>query len=173
MKLWEKKSLPMPERTLRPGIPANPQVETPMPEPMPRPSSPHTSEPNRTVLGPSVTLRGELAGDEDLAIEGQFDGKIQLRDHCLTVGAQGQVKAEIQASRVIVQGAVTGNITARDRIEIRKTGRVLGDLLAPGISIEDGAYFKGSIEILREEGRPATPALSLSRIETPEAKPHS
>jgi cytoskeletal protein CcmA (bactofilin family) len=114
-------------------------------------------------------LRGELSGDEDLAIEGQFDGKIQLRDHCLTVGAQGQVKAEIQASRVIVHGAVTGNITARDRIEIRKTGRVLGDLLAPGISIEDGAYFKGSIEILREEGPPAAPAPSLSLIETPEA----
>lgn len=140
-----------------------------MPEPMPRSSSLHTSEPTRTVLGPSVTLRGELSGDEDLAIEGQFDGKIQLRDHCLTVGAQGQVKAEIQASRVIVHGAVTGNITARDRIEIRKTGRVLGDLLAPGISIEDGAYFKGSIEILREEGRPAAPAPSLSLIETPEA----
>ena len=173
MKLWEKKSPPMPERTFRPVVSEYPQVETPMPEPMPRTSSPHSSEPTRTVLGPSVTLRGELAGDEDLAIEGQFDGKIQLRDHCLTVGPQGQVKAEIQASRVIVQGAVTGNITARDRIEIRKSGRVLGDLIAPGISIEDGAYFKGSIEILREEGRPATPALALSRIETPEAKPHS
>lgn len=144
-----------------------------MPEPMPKTSSPHTAEPSRTVLGPSINLRGELTGDEDLAIEGQFDGKIQLRDHCLTVGAQGQVKAEVQASRVIVQGAVTGNITARDRIEIRKSGRVLGDLIAPGISIEDGAYFKGSIEILREEGRPLTPALPLTRIETPQAKPHS
>jgi cytoskeletal protein CcmA (bactofilin family) len=173
MKFWEKKSPPMSERTFRPVVPANPQVETPMPEPMPRTSGPHTSEPTRTVLGPSITLRGELTGDEDLVIEGQFDGKIQLRDHCLTVGAQGQVKAEIQASRVIVQGAVTGNITARERIEIRKTGRVLGDLLAPGISIEDGAYFKGSIEILREEGRPAASFPSLTSGEATEAKPHS
>ena len=114
-------------------------------------------EADRTVLGPSVTLRGELAGDEDLAIQGQFDGTLNLRDHCLTVGPQGQVKAEIQASRVVVEGAVTGNITARERIEIRKTGRVMGDLLAPGIAIEDGAYFKGSIEILREGERAAAP----------------
>ena len=128
-----------------------------MPEPMPRASILPAVEPNRTVLGPSVTLRGELAGDEDLVIEGQFDGTLHLRDHCLTVGPQGQVKAEIQASRVIVQGAVTGNINARDRIEIRKTGRVMGDLVAPGIAIEDGAYFKGSIEILREENHVAVP----------------
>jgi cytoskeletal protein CcmA (bactofilin family) len=126
-----------------------------MPEPISRPLMPQTSEPNRTILGPSITLRGELAGDEDLAIEGQFDGSINLRDHCLTVGVKGQVKAEVEASRVIVQGAVTGNITARERIEIRKTGRVMGDLVSPGIAIEDGAYFKGSIEILREENRSA------------------
>lgn len=129
-----------------------------MPELMPRAPMPQSPDANRTILGPSITLRGELAGDEDLAIEGQFDGSLHLRDHCLTVGPQGQVKAEIEASRVIVQGAVTGNITARERIEIRKTGRVLGDLVAPGIAIEDGAYFKGSIEILREEARPQTPA---------------
>ncbi len=130
-----------------------------MPEMTPKVANPHpSSEPNRTILGSSVTLRGELTGDEDLAIEGQFDGTIHLRDHCVTVGPQGQVKAEIQATRVVVQGAVTGNITARERIEIRKTGRVMGDLVAPGIAIEDGAYFKGSIEILREESRSATPS---------------
>jgi len=136
-----------------------------MPDPTPRVSVPHSPDPNRTVLGPSVTLRGELTATEDLAIEGQFDGTIHLRDHCLTVGAQGEVKAEIEASRVIVQGAVTGNITARERIEIRKTGRVMGDLVAPGIAIEDGAYFKGSIEILREENRPAGASPVLARAE--------
>ena len=117
-------------------------------------------EASRTALGPSVTLRGELTADEDLTIEGQFDGTIHLRDHCVTVGPEGQVKAEIQTSRVVVLGAVTGNITASERIEIRKTGRVMGDLVAPSISIEDGAYFKGSIEILREGQRPAAPTLT-------------
>lgn len=133
-----------------------------MPDATPRGSVPSSPESNRTILGPSVTLRGELAGAEDLAIEGQFDGTIHLRDHCVTVGAQGQVKAEIQTSRVVVQGAVTGNITARERIEIRKTGRVMGDLVAPSISIEDGAYFKGSIEILREGELHAGPSPTLA-----------
>jgi len=114
-------------------------------------------ETRSTILGPSVALRGELTSDEDMVIEGQFDGTLHVGEHCVTVGAQGQVKAEIQASRVIVQGAVTGNITARERIEIRKTGRVLGDLMAAGIAIEDGAYFKGSIEILREDTPKPTP----------------
>ncbi len=144
-----------------------------MPEPTPKVMTPHLREATRTVLGPTITLRGELAGEEDLFIEGQFEGSINLHDHCLTVGAQGQVKAEIQVSRAVIQGAITGNITARERIEILKTGRVMGDLVAPGIAIEDGAYFKGSIEILREEGRPAASSSTLARAETTEAKPHS
>ncbi|MBI4165780.1 MAG: polymer-forming cytoskeletal protein [Acidobacteria bacterium] len=143
-----------------------------MPEPIARNPVAGISEPGRsTILGPSVALHGELAGDEDLVIEGQFDGTLHLGDHCVTVGAQGQVKAEIQATRVIVEGAVTGNITARERIEIRKTGRVLGDLIAAGIAIEDGAYFKGSIEILREES--PKPAPAFARAEPAEEKSRS
>jgi len=138
-----------------------------MPEPIVRNPMPQIPETARsTILGPSVAMRGELAGDEDMVIEGQFDGTLHVGEHCVTVGAQGQVKAEIQASRVIVQGAVTGNITARERIEIRKTGRVLGDLIAAGIAIEDGAYFKGSIEILREGD--SKPSAALLRAEPAE-----
>jgi cytoskeletal protein CcmA (bactofilin family) len=131
------------------------------------PTSP-SLEATRTVLGPSVTLRGELTADEDLAIEGQFDGTIHLRDHCVTVGPEGQVKAEIQTSRVVVLGSVTGNITARERIEIRKTGSVMGDLVAPSIAIEDGAYFKGSIEILREAELPASPSRAFAAAAEPD-----
>ncbi len=125
-------------------------------------SLPSSSRP--TILGSTVVLKGDLTGSEDLIVEGQFDGTINLREHCLTIGARGQVKAEIQATRVIIEGSVTGNITARERIEIRKTGRVMGDLVAPGIAIEDGAYFKGSIEILREETREAAPVYSASAV---------
>jgi len=170
---WEKKSVPVTWPTAEPVAAPKPLVETPMPEPTSKVILPPLRETHRTVLGPSVTLRGELTADEDLLIEGQFDGSIHLRDHCLTVGEQGQVKADIEVSRAVIQGAITGNITARDRIEIHKTGKVMGDLVAPGIAIEDGAYFKGSIEILREEGRPAAPSPSLTRIEATEAKPHS
>ncbi len=131
-----------------------------MPEPVSKVSTSLIGQDGaRTILGPSVTLKGELASEEDLTIEGKFDGSLHLGGHCLTVGPQGEVKADIQASRAVVQGAVTGNITARERIEIRKTGRVMGDLIAPGISIEDGAYFKGSIEIVREK-EPSLPRVS-------------
>jgi len=115
---------------------------------------------DHSLVGSSCALKGDLTGDEDLLIEGQFEGSINLHERCLTIGDRGQVKAEVQAARVIISGTLTGNITARERIEIRKSGHVLGDMVAPSISIEDGAYFKGSIEILRDDKQPAGDALS-------------
>ena len=117
-----------------------------------------SNDSNQTVLGRSVALKGDLSGNEDLVISGQFEGTVNVQDHTLTVGPEGKVKAEIQAARVVIHGSVNGNITVRERIEIHKTGHVVGDLVAPGIAIEDGAYFKGSIETLREEERAAKPA---------------
>ena len=119
---------------------------------------------NQTLLGRSVVLKGDLAGNEDLVISGQFEGTVNVQDHTLTVGPEGKVKAEIQAARVVIHGSVTGNISVRERIEIHKTGQVVGDLVAPGIAIEDGAYFKGSIEILREEERAAKPSYTALPI---------
>ena len=123
----------------------------------------NTANQTQTLLGRSMVLHGELAGKEDLLIEGQFEGTISLPQHCLTIGPNGQVKADIHARQVIVQGGVTGDITAAEKIEIRRTGHVVGGLVATGIAIEDGAYFKGSIEILREQDQgsretSATPA---------------
>ena len=105
----------------------------------------------QTLLGSSVVLKGELSGDEDLTIEGQFDGTINLKDNCLTIGQHGQVKADINARQVIISGKLSGKVNARDKVEIHKTGNVVGDLTTMGVAIEEGAYFKGSIEILREE----------------------
>lgn len=122
-----------------------------------------TPQPSGTFLGRSVVLRGELSGDEDLLIEGQFDGTITLPEHCLTVGPNGHVKAEIRARQVVILGSVDGNITAREKIEIRKTGHVVGDLVSAGIAIEEGAYFKGSIDILREGAQQELPNLSAPR----------
>jgi cytoskeletal protein CcmA (bactofilin family) len=135
---------------------------------MPTPPLSPASMQEQVRLGESLIVHGELSGNEDLTIEGQFEGTINLQGHCLTVGAHGQVKAEIRAGRVVIQGAVNGNITARDRIEIRKTGRVVGDLVSPGISIEDGAYFKGSIEILREGSLETAQALSSRVADDPD-----
>lgn len=97
-----------------------------------------------------MMLRGELSGNEDLLIEGQVEGKIDVQDHCVTVGPQGQVNSEIHAHQVVVHGSVNGRISAQDKIEIGKTGNIVGDLVSAGIAIEDGAYVKASIEILRQ-----------------------
>jgi len=104
----------------------------------------------RTVVGPTLAFKGDLSGSEDLIISGQVDGKISVQGHSITIGPEGKVKAEIRASKVIIEGSVQGNINVQERVEIHKTGHVVGDLTAPGISIEDGAYFKGKIEIIRE-----------------------
>jgi len=83
-------------------------------------------------------------------IEGQFEGNVNLDDHCLTVGTEGHVKAEIHARQVVILGTVTGNLVASEKIEIRRTGHVVGDLVAATVAIEEGAYFKGSIDIARD-----------------------
>lgn len=142
--------------------PAAPPVEKPRTEATPKVSNVMPMSQNPTVLGRSVVVKGELTGNEDLLIEGQFDGTINLQDHCLTVGANGQVKAEIHVRAVVIHGVVNGNITAREKVDIRKTGRVQGDLSAAGVAIEDGAYFKGSIEIRREDQSESPRAFAAS-----------
>src|SRR5580693_5841331 len=98
-------------------------------------------------LGASLHVKGEITGNEDLLIDGTVEGLVQLEDRKLTVGASAKVTADVIAREVVVYGNVKGNLRARDRIEIKKDGSVVGDLTTARISIEDGAYFKGSIEI--------------------------
>ncbi len=161
---WEKKprteSPPNPEPV--PAPKPTPTVETPMPEPIAKTPTPPTPGPQQTFLGRSVAVRGQFSGNENLLVEGQVEGTITLEDHTVTVGTNGQVKAEIHARQVIVLGAVTGNITAQEKVEIRRSGHVVGDILSGAVAIEEGAYFKGSIEILREGEREAARAASAS-----------
>ena len=98
-------------------------------------------------LGASLHVKGEISGNEDLLIDGSVEGLVQLDERKLTVGATAKVTADIIAREVVVYGTVKGNLRAKDRIEIKKDGSVIGDLTTSRISIEDGAYFKGSIEI--------------------------
>ena len=100
-------------------------------------------------LGASLEIKGKIIGEEDLQIDGKVDGPVSLEGRRLTVGRTGKLNSEISAGDVIVHGSVTGNLRARDRVEIRKDGSVIGDIAAARISIEDGAYFKGRIEIDR------------------------
>ena len=104
-------------------------------------------------IGKSVLVKGELSGNEDLYIDGEVEGTVELREHNLTVGPNGRVKANLHAKEITVLGKVQGNIRATDKIEIRKSGSVVGDIVTARITIEDGAYFKGSIDIQREGAR--------------------
>jgi cytoskeletal protein CcmA (bactofilin family) len=106
-----------------------------------------TSDRATARLGASLQVKGEISGDEDLQIDGTVEGLVNLQDRKLTVGTAAKVTADIAAREVIVYGSVKGNLRARDRIEIKKDGSVVGDLTTARIMIEDGAYFKGAIEI--------------------------
>ena len=101
-------------------------------------------------IGKSVLVKGELSGSEDLYLEGEVEGTIELRGHTLTVGQNGRVHAHTEARDVIVHGKVEGNINA-DRVELRKSAMVTGDIVTKRIVVEDGAFFKGSIDIQRDD----------------------
>ena len=98
-------------------------------------------------LGSSLQIKGHITGTEDLQIDGKVDGPISLRGHGLTVGPAAQLNSEIQAREVVVYGKVVGNVHARDRVDVKSDGSVVGDISTARISIEDGAQFKGRIEI--------------------------
>ena len=106
-----------------------------------------TADRGTARLGGSLHVKGEISGNEDLLIDGSVEGLVQLDERKLTVGATAKVTADIIAREVVVYGTVKGNLRAKDRIEIKKDGSVNGDLTTARIMIEDGAYFKGSIEI--------------------------
>lgn len=98
-------------------------------------------------IGKSVMIRGELSGNEDLYLDGEVEGNINLRDHKLVIGPNGKIKAAITAREVIVHGRVDGNITTSDRLELKRSSHLAGDVATHRIVIEDGAVFKGSIDI--------------------------
>src|SRR5205814_10245580 len=113
-----------------------------------KPDTPQAAAPGTTGwLGSSLHVKGDISGNEDLLIDGSVEGLIQLDERKLTVGATAKLTADIIAREVVVYGSGKGNLRAKDRIEIKKDGSVNGDLTTARISIEDGAYFKGSIEI--------------------------
>ena len=98
-------------------------------------------------IGKSVVIKGELSGSEDLYVDGHVEGSIALKNYSLTVGPNGQVKASVESKAVVVQGKLEGNVQASDRVELRKSAIVTGDITTQRIAIEEGAYLKGKIDI--------------------------
>ena len=108
-------------------------------------------------IGKSVVIKGELNGSEDLTIEGHVEGKIELRDHVLTIGPNGKIKAQVFAKAVIVLGEVNGNVTATEKVDIRENGAVDGDIVAPRVAIAEGAHFRGSVDMQTGKAASAKP----------------
>jgi cytoskeletal protein CcmA (bactofilin family) len=106
-------------------------------------------------IGKSITISGDLTGEEDLVIEGKVDGKVTLPNSQLTVGANGAIKAEVQAKSVVVIGRVAGNVRGTERVEIQATGIVEGDVIAPRLVVAEGAVVNGSIQMTSKAGAAA------------------
>lgn len=109
-----------------------------------------TSMTQSALIGQSIQFKGELTGNEDLTIDGTVEGKIDLKEHHLTIGKSGRIKADLHAKTIVIQGEVTGQITADEKVEIQATGRLQGDIISPRLSIADGAHFKGSVDMDRK-----------------------
>lgn len=141
--------------TPSPAAPSVPPAQAPAAEPAVAPQRPPSYVRDIVNIGKSVVIKGELSGSEDLIIEGQVEGKIELRQNVLTIGPNGKIKAQIFAKAVVVQGEVTGNITATEKVDIRDNGSVDGDITSPRVAIAEGAHFRGSIDMQRGGAKPA------------------
>lgn len=106
-------------------------------------------------IGKSVIIKGELSGSEDLYVDGQVEGSIELSGNRLIIGPHGQVRASVNAKGVIVQGKLDGNTRASERVELTKSAIAVGDIVTQRIAIEEGAYFKGKVDIQKDTAKPA------------------
>ena len=143
-----------PERPAMPAAPAAPMASSEPTPVAPRPITTTTAD--QATIGKSLVIKGEVTGSESLYIDGRVEGSINLSVTRVTTGRNGVVAANINAREIVVRGKVRGNLTASDRVDIRSDGSLTGDVIAARISIEDGAFFKGGIDI-RKGGQPSKP----------------
>jgi cytoskeletal protein CcmA (bactofilin family) len=151
--MWKRDEAVRPPAGTQPM--AAPQPPTPVGAAGYRPDAGHLMEKDIVNIGKSVVIKGELNGSEDLTIEGHVEGTIQLKEHVLTIGPNGRIKAQVFAKAVIVLGEVTGNITATDKVDIRENGAVDGDIVSPRVAIAEGAHFRGSVDM--QQRKPGAP----------------
>jgi cytoskeletal protein CcmA (bactofilin family) len=125
-----------------------------------------TAEPDGTrgqaSIGKAVKISGQIYSKEDLYVDGDVEGSIELQEHRLTIGPNGKVRANVKASEVVILGTIQGNVDASDKLEVRKDARLVGEIKTARIVIEDGAYFKGGIDIVKPQ--PAKSSASLQPI---------
>lgn len=113
------------------------------------------------TIGPTIRIRGEVEGEEDVTVHGHLEGKVYLRDHKLTVGDGGDVNATVSAGVIDVEGRLEGELTAGEQVVVRSTGKVMGNIKAPRVTLEDGCRFKGSIDM---DVEPASKSLGSGKV---------
>jgi cytoskeletal protein CcmA (bactofilin family) len=143
--VW-KRSDDQPSHGPEPSPASPPRPAAPAPAPVSSPSEPPRRTDSATV-GPSIFIKGDLTGDEDLVIEGRVEGKVDLKQNNVTIGKNGRVRADIFGRVVIVEGEVDGNVFAREQAILRQSGAIRGNITAPRVVLEDGSRFKGSIDM--------------------------
>ncbi len=146
----------------------NREPRVPLPEqpaPPPRSVAPVSSPKECALIGSTILIKGDLSGDEDLLIEGRVEGKIELTKHKVTIGRNGRVKADVYGGVITVEGEVQGNLFGEDQLVLRQSSTVRGNIVAPRVTLEDGADFKGSIDM--------SPKASGQKEATPFAPPSS
>ena len=163
--MWNKSkdetSAPRPQPEARPNLapaaaPPPPYVaQRPAPQPAAAPPAPAPPARQAAIIGSSMNIKGEISTREELLVDGEVEGSLESHS-LLTVGSNGKVRANIKAREVVIFGAVHGNVEVVEKIAIREQGSLVGDIKAAGISIDDGAYFKGSIDIVRPEPKVTT-----------------
>ena len=165
--MWNKRNDDEPQRRqMEPG----PSLAPAAPRPAP-PAAPPAAAPQRqiAVVGASMHIKGEISTREELLVDGEVEGSLESHS-LLTVGPNGKVRANIKAREVVIFGTVKGNVEVSEKIAIREQGNLVGDIKTAGISIDDGAYFKGSIDIVRPEPKLMT---KPAKSDPPEIKAHA
>ena len=169
--MWKRDEAVKPTGSAGPGsAPATPTSAPPVADAVrsqPNASHDHRLERSTVNIGKSVVIKGELNGSEDLTIEGQVEGKIELRQNVLTIGPNGKIKAQLFAKSVIILGEVVGNVTATEKVDIRDNGSVDGDIASPRVAIAEGAHFRGSIDMQRGGSGKASESKSEQKSTTP------
>lgn len=155
--MWKKEdTMATPTPTPVPATPAEPLPRTERPAP----AVALSGSSDRATIGRSIAIRGDVTGDEDLLIQGRVEGSVDLKQHAITIGAEGDVQASVVGRVVIVEGRVQGNISSDEQVILRSSARVQGDITAPRVVLEDGARFRGGIDMgdISEPGRSGTSA---------------
>jgi cytoskeletal protein CcmA (bactofilin family) len=147
--VWKKNDEPSNYRPAEPSPANRPATPSPSPaSPSPAPASTESARRGeRATIGPSIFIKGDLTGDEDLVIEGRVEGKVDLKQNNVTIGRDGRVKADVFGRVVTVEGEVDGNVVAHEQALLRQSGAIRGNISAPRVVLEDGSRFRGSIDM--------------------------